>query len=621
MANNEWSIEAFCSQQDALDGSLQPQNSVFLERLGLSSLHPVCESNQTYYGSFNEDVPPVGPLNMDFLEIHEGSPLQGVVTYCYKTFPALLSACTLWLLLFAGIIAPLGCMFLMKVSRQQSSPTSTGTLNSTNTGSPPSAALILMTVVSSMVLMLDQLYVHDFGSSYGTTLFAFSFVMSLRACNQFRMWRVQGYLVILGLFALVWSLLPNQHSLSEPVSVNEGLYYDARNPMIQRVVSLWDPVTRTYSPELGATPWMATGDARTGLPFVLNNVNAAAFPNWVRVWLPTTTSPDPDVLALDISFPEEGHSPSTPVYLVFHGLNGGNNEGYIRDLTKRRNKAGSTVVVMIARGMMDTPVRSWSFFHAARLSDAHDASKALRRVLDPSQLLVGVGYSMGAIVLNNYVAHYGPRVALDAAFTVSGALDARYQLQDERSRNLWQPLLADTLKTRLLINKHGRKIQERLTNADLVQLMRATSVVDTDKVSSTVYHGFDTVESYYAAMSALGDIPEEDYYKNSTMVASGKKISSVSIPLCVLHALDDPIASWRTIVSSEGFMRPERLTTSGDGNLMLLLTKRGGHVGWPLGWFSPNRQWEFMNEAVANFADAVAKAKGELETEECSAEN
>lgn len=111
-------------------------------------------------------------------------------------------------------------------------------------------------------------------------------------------------------------------------------------------------------------------------------------------------------------------------------------------------------------------------------------------------------------------------------------------------------------------------------------------------------------------MSALGDIPQEKYYSNYTI---SSKISNLSIPLCVLHALDDPISTWRTVAANEGFMRPDRLVRSGRGNLMILLTERGGHVGWPLGWLPQRQQWEFMSEAAAHFTNAVIAAKQEAQ--------
>lgn len=137
-----------------------------------------------------------------------------------------------------------------------------------------------------------------------------------------------------------------------------------------------------------------------------------------------------------------------------------------------------------------------------------------------------------------------------------------------------------------------------------------------DKWAAVAYHGFASVDAFYAAMSALGDIPQHDYFKNNSNIHG--KIDNVSIPLCVMHALDDPISTWRTVAANEGFMQPSTLVRSGRGNLMLLLTKRGGHVGWPLGVLSHRRQWEFMSSAASDFASAVMKAKVALINEDTS---
>lgn len=149
------------------------------------------------------------------------------------------------------------------------------------------------------------------------------------------------------MFWIAASVLPSYH---DQESVNEGLYYDKGNPLVHRIVSLLGPELSLYSRENGATAWMSTGDVRTGLPFFLNKITEP--PNWVRVWLPTETPHDREVIALDISFPAAGHNDAKPVYLLLHGLSGGSSEGYLLDLTTRRNRQGSTVIAMIARGMM-----------------------------------------------------------------------------------------------------------------------------------------------------------------------------------------------------------------------------------------------------------------------------
>lgn len=121
-------------------------------------------------------------------------------------------------------------------------------------------------------------------------------------------------------------------------------------------------------------------------------------------------------------------------------------------------------------------------FHGARVEDAHLAATALRNALKPDQILAGIGYSMGAIVLSNYVARSGPDCALDAAMALSGGLDMRYQAFFERAKRLWQPMLAKTLRDVFVVGKFGERYRERLTKQQMVELMRATHI------SVSLYH-------------------------------------------------------------------------------------------------------------------------------------
>ena len=73
-------------------------------------------------------------------------------------------------------------------------------------------------------------------------------------------------------------------------------------------------------------------------------------------------------------------------------------------MVRRRRGEGSTVVVLIARGMMDTRLVTWNTFHGARTGDVDEAARSLRDGLtslasahgrETRQVLAGVGYSMG----------------------------------------------------------------------------------------------------------------------------------------------------------------------------------------------------------------------------------
>jgi hypothetical protein len=83
---------------------------------------------------------------------------------------------------------------------------------------------------------------------------------------------------------------------------------------------------------------------------------------------------------------------------------------------------------------------------------------------------------------------------------------------------------------------------------------------------------------YYSEMSAMGDWWSSE---------KPGRIADVSIPLCVIHALDDPLISWRAVV---GIDEPETVVSTGNGYLMVLLTKSGGHVG-KNAW----NNWTYLN--------------------------
>ena len=53
---------------------------------------------------------------------------------------------------------------------------------------------------------------------------------------------------------------------------------------------------------------------------------------------------------------------------------------------------------------------------------------------------------------------------------------------------------------------------------------------------------------------------------------------------------------------------PVAITRSGSGMVMMLLTKSGGHVGWPLGLLPQKNGWSWMNTAAKDFINSVDDA-------------
>ena len=91
--------------------------------------------------------------------------------------------------------------------------------------------------------------------------------------------------------------------------------------------------------------------------------------------------------------------------------------------------------------------------------------------------MAGVGYSLGGIVINNYVATYGQDCALDVAVSISGALATRFQQYYERSKYTWQPLIGGHQRDHFLNEKWGKRLLQRLGQEDFRNMLRSTNVV------------------------------------------------------------------------------------------------------------------------------------------------
>ena len=515
------------------DDDNNKNNRQFLTELNLPAIHPFCINKSNFIEdnnkSSNNTIPPMGSLN--FLnEVFKGTEeavtgtggsnnnnttttitdlFQAITTLWYLVAPTLLAMGELWLRLFAGLFGPIGIVYLVYTN-----------FNTTNTKKSkskmkPTMSIsfgIILTVSSTLILMTDTLYVLQNGPLYGILLFITSICLSIRLCLTYNLNITSVIVVLLCLLSIHLITTDDNNGTSEihfgspidNVRIKDGLYYNTSNKLVSKIVQNWVPKQlHVYDKDHDATSWMPTGDSRTGLPFILNKYSIDDEPDWVRVFLEVNGNDDDDhddhdddesnkeYIAIDISFPSNnnvGHDWTKPIYFVLHGLHGGTNEEYIRDLTIRRNKEGSTVIVMIARGLMDTPIKGWNVFHGARTSDVHTAAKTIRtNVLEKhsaknqkqqqqQQILVGVGYSMGGIIMSNYVASYGAAVQFDAAIAVSGGLDMRYQEHAYRTQRLWQPMLAGTLRSEFLLGKFGNRVKSKLTKYEFLQIMRATHI-------------------------------------------------------------------------------------------------------------------------------------------------
>mmetsp|Transcript_17008 Transcript_17008/g.38835 ORF Transcript_17008/g.38835 Transcript_17008/m.38835 type:complete len:538 (-) Transcript_17008:47-1660(-) len=402
----------------------------------------------------------------------------------------------------------------------------------------------------------------------------------------------------------------------------EGFYCNAKNELNARIR---DRLGRfvNYVP----TPYFYSGDLLTLGPFLLFKGSKGGRVGYKRYWVKVPSAPAPDgdgpskkppspgskdeqetdggeAVALDIVFPESGYQPDKPFFLVMHGLNGGSTEPYVLDLARRAPKEGHTVAVMINRGLMKTPVQGPDTFHGARTSDVGCVVDALNHALygqsrfqnssgdsdneKTKSKIVLVGFSMGGIIVANYAAKSKENSGLAGALSFSGGICMAKNLLDcpaaRHSASVWQPALAWGLKASIIKPSMAKFVQRGVTVQDVEEVQ---SVVDIDGKLVCKYHGYKTIYDYYEDMSAGGLGDEKGL----------KRLEGTKIPLLSVHAIDDPISIYETMLADE---------VSRTDNVMLLATKHGGHIGWPNGLFPSENRWDFMINIAMEYAFEVA---------------
>lgn len=141
--------------------------------------------------------------------------------------------------------------------------------------------------------------------------------------------------------------------------------------------------------------------------------------------------------------------------------------------------------------------------HFSRISDISAAARVLKKAInevspEDGLLLAGVGYSMGAIILANYVAQVNPP-EIDVAIAFSGSLDTMQQQHFQRSASLWQPFVAKKMRDTLL-ERYSRQIRQKLDQEQLKEVMKAKSLVDFDRALFVPYNDFESLDDYYSRM-------------------------------------------------------------------------------------------------------------------------
>ncbi|RKF63206.1 putative esterase [Erysiphe neolycopersici] len=246
-----------------------------------------------------------------------------------------------------------------------------------------------------------------------------------------------------------------------------------------------------------------------------------------------------------------------PMLVTLHGLTGGSYEIYLKHVLEPLvNAEGDRkwdACVINSRGCARHKISSSILYNARATWDCRQTVLWLRKTF-PKKPLFGIGFSLGANILTNYVAEEGPSCKFKAVVVISN------------------PWALEVTSVALQKTWMGREVYSKTMGSNLKRLVELhydqvskNSKLDFEKIRKAEYiHEFDRL----VQGPTWGYPTEGAYYRDASSVDS---LFAVRIPLFAINAEDDPIVTNDAIPYEE---------VKQISNVVLCTTSLGGHLSW-----------------------------------------
>jgi predicted alpha/beta-fold hydrolase len=268
-------------------------------------------------------------------------------------------------------------------------------------------------------------------------------------------------------------------------------------------------------------------------------------------------TPDGDFVDVDRLY----GSPGAPRLLVLHGLEGSSRSGYVLQLLSGAAARGWGAVALNFRSCSGEPNLLARSYSSGDWSDPLFVLDRLRAEEGEGPLFA-VGHSLGGNVLLKLLGEAAERAKLKAAVAVSVPFDLQACVRAvDGGRGFFALYLRNflySMKSKAL--DKARRFPDRL-DARAIRAVRTIEGID-ETVTAPLY-GFASAADYYARCS------------------SGPWVAKITTATLLISAADDPLAPARLL--------PESSRT--NPHVQLLVTARGGHVGFVDGSMASPRYW------------------------------
>ncbi|MEL7148869.1 MAG: alpha/beta fold hydrolase, partial [Bacteroidota bacterium] len=241
---------------------------------------------------------------------------------------------------------------------------------------------------------------------------------------------------------------------------------------------------------------------------------------------------------------------SDKVVIISHGLEGNSKKSYVLGLAKILYQQGYDIIAWNFRSCHGELNKTRRFYHSGATDDLHEMVKLASTRYEKVCL---AGYSLGANLTLKYAGERPGQLTeqLHKIAAVCVPLNLRNgSLHLKKGSNvLYTKRFLKSLKQKI---KTKEKVMPGTFNVE--QLGQVKDVYDFDEYFTAPIHGFLGADDYYQQCSAINFITD------------------IQNPTLVINAVNDPLIPVKSF---------DHNTFNSSKNVILELTKSGGHCGFP----------------------------------------
>ncbi|CAD8049055.1 unnamed protein product [Paramecium primaurelia] len=266
---------------------------------------------------------------------------------------------------------------------------------------------------------------------------------------------------------------------------------------------------------------------------------------------------------------DKSENPKQKTLIILHGLTGASECNYIRHTVLHANRKGFRVYCINMRGYANSRMISAQTTDYSKLDDLLAGVNYIKSQ-NPDAPLYMLGFSIGSLQLVKFLAKY--KDIVKGAVAISCPWDIQTLAQEVKKPTKFIYNMAITRN--FIRNMKWNLDVYKMSGIDVDQAQKCYRTEDFDELVTKRVLGYENIQDLYKKINCV------------------KEIQQIEVPTLFISSMDDPVIQ-QTLIPKDEILN--------NKNIILALTKKGGHIEW----FTGFKAVRWINKPVIEFLNCL----------------